>query len=57
MLRHAWVRAKHSKNRRLIATPLNDTAVNVLQLQIGKHEFTYLGKPIKAANTLARSNA
>lgn len=55
-LRHAWVRGTHSKNRRPIAIPLNDTAIKVLQRQLGKHEthvFTYLGKPLKAANTRA----
>lgn len=55
-LRHAWVQASHSKNRRPIAVPLNDTAMQVLQRQLGQHEthvFTYLGKPLKAANTRA----
>lgn len=59
-LRHAWVKATHSKNRRPIAVPLNDTAMKVLQRQFGKHEthvFTYLGKPLKAANTRAWGNA
>lgn len=55
-LRHAWVQATKSKNRRPIAVPLNDTAIKVLERQIGKHPthvFTYRGKPIKAANTKA----
>ncbi|EUJ09400.1 site-specific recombinase XerD [Methylophilaceae bacterium 11] len=59
-LRHAWIHAGQSKNRRPIAVPLNDTAMQVLQRQLGKHEtrvFTYLGKPLKAANTKAWSNA
>ena len=59
-LRHAWVRATHSKNGRPIAVPLNETAINVLQRQIGKHGirvFTYAGKPLKAANTRAWVNA
>ena len=59
-LRHAWVRGTHSKNRKPIAVPLNDTAINVLQRQVGKHEthvFTYQGRPIKAANTKAWGNA
>jgi integrase len=59
-LRHAWVKATHSKNRRPIAVPLNDTALQVLQRQLGKHEtrvFTYLGKPLKAANTRAWGKA
>ena len=59
-LRHAWIHAGQSKNRRPIAVPLNDTAIQVLQRQLGKHEirvFTYSGKPLKAANTKAWSNA
>ncbi len=59
-LRHAWIKAVQSKNRRPIAIPLNDTAMSVLQRQIGKHEsrvFTYAGKPLKAANTKAWGNA
>ncbi len=59
-LRHAWIHAAQSKNRRSIAVPLNDTAINVLQRQLGKHEtrvFTYAGKPLKAANTKAWGNA
>jgi integrase len=59
-LRHAWIHAGQSKNRRPIAVPLNDTAMQVLQRQQGKHEtrvFTYLGKPLKAANTKAWANA
>ena len=59
-LRHAWIHAGQSKNRRPIAVPLNDTAIHVLQRQVGKHEtriFTYLGRPLKAANTKAWGNA
>ncbi len=59
-LRHAWIHASQSKNRKPIAIPLNDTAIHVLQRQIGKHEtrvFTYAGKPLKAANTRAWGNA
>nr|WP_029148707.1 site-specific integrase [Methylophilus sp. 5] len=55
-LKHAWVRATHSKNRRPIAVPLNETAINVLKRQVGKHEtrvFTYAGKPLCTANTRA----
>lgn len=57
---HAWIHASQSKNRKPIAIPLNDTAIQVLQRQIGKHAtrvFTYAGKPLKAANTKAWSNA
>jgi integrase len=59
-LRHAWIHAAQSKNRKPIAIPLNDTAIHVLQRQLGKHEtrvFTYAGKPLKAANTRAWGNA
>jgi integrase len=59
-LRHAWIQGTQSKNRRPIAVPLNDTAIKVLQRQLGKHPtrvFTYLGRPLKAANTKAWSNA
>ena len=55
-LRHAWVKASHSKNGKPIAIPLNDIAIEILQRQIGKHDtsvFTYEGKPFKAANTRA----
>lgn len=55
-LRHAWIHGTQSKNRRPIAVPLNDIAMSVLQRQQGKHlirVFTYLGKPLKAANTRA----
>ena len=59
-LRHAWIHGMQSKNRRPIAVPLNDIAIAVLQRQIGKHEtsvFTYLGGPLKAANTRAWGRA
>lgn len=55
-LKHAWVKGSESKNRRPIAIPLNDVAIEVLQQQLGKHPervFTYLGKPFVAANTKA----
>jgi integrase len=55
-LRHAWVKASHSKNGKPIAIPLNDIAIEILQRQIGKHAtsvFTYKGIPFKAANTKA----
>jgi integrase len=53
---HAWVGAEQSKNRRPIAVPLNATALEVLRRQLGKHPvrvFTYRGKPLRRANTLA----
>ena len=46
--------AHQSKNRKPIAVPLNATAVEVLQRQLGKHRervFTYAGKPLATANT------
>lgn len=55
-LRHAWIHGAQSKNRRPIAVPLNDIAMATLKRQIGKHPqrvFTYLGNPLKAANTRA----
>jgi len=54
--RHARVGAGQSKNRRPIAVPLNATALDVLRRQVGKHPervFTYRGRPISWANTLA----
>ena len=53
---HAWVGAGQSKNRKPIAVPLNATALEVLRRQLGKHRervFTYAGKPLGRANTLA----
>ena len=53
---HAWVSAGQSKNRRPIAVPLNTTALEVLRRQLGKHRvrvFTYAGRPLGSANTLA----
>jgi len=53
---HAWVGADQSKNGKPIAVPLNATAQEVLRRQLGKHRervFTYAGKPLGHANTLA----
>lgn len=55
-LKHAWIHAAQSKNRRPITVPLNAIALEVLQRQKGKHPqrvFTYKGSPIKQANTRA----
>ncbi|HAE99823.1 MAG TPA: site-specific integrase [Methylophilaceae bacterium] len=55
-LKHAWVRGDESKNRKPIAIPLNNVAIEVLRKQKGNHPdrvFTYLGKPFTAANTKA----
>ena len=59
-LKHAWVKGNESKNRKPIAIPLNEVAVELLQQQLGKHPsrvFTYLGKPFQAANTKAWKSA
>jgi integrase len=59
-LKHAWVKGNESKNRRPIAIPLNDVAIEVLEQQLGKHPervFTYLGRPFVAANTKAWKSA
>jgi integrase len=59
-LKHAYVEARNSKNRKAIPVPLNEKALEVLKDQIGKHPervFTYKGKPFSAANTKAWSNA
>lgn len=58
--RHAWVSGISSKNRKPIAVPLNDMAVDVLTRQKDKHPirvFTYRGKPISNANTKAWKQA
>lgn len=55
-LRHAHVLGTQSKNRRPIAVPLNERALEVLGRQGGKHPvrvFTYAGKPLQSANTKA----
>lgn len=54
--RHAYVPGSRSKNGHPIPVPLNDTALSALERQKGKHPtrvFTYLGRPIKQANTRA----
>ena len=59
-LGHMWVNAAQSKNRKPISVPLNREALAVLQRQLGKHParvFTYAGRPIANANTLAWRNA
>ncbi len=54
--RHAWVHPDQAKARRAIAVPLNDTAVEVLKAQRGKHPtwvFTYHGERIRQVSTRA----
>lgn len=52
--RIAWVHAIDTKANKTISTPLNDTALAVLQGQTGQHEefvFTYRGHPINEIKT------
>ncbi|WP_244907712.1 tyrosine-type recombinase/integrase [Nitrosomonas aestuarii] len=52
----AWIHADQAKGRKNIHVSLNDTALEVLNKQIGKHSvrvFTYQGKPIIQTNTRA----
>lgn len=52
----AWIHADQAKGRRDIHVSLSSVALAVLQRQAGKHPsrvFTYEGKPIAWANTLA----
>jgi len=54
--RVAWIHADQAKGRRSIHVSLSSIAVAVLVRQVGKHPervFTYNGKPIAWANTLA----
>lgn len=52
----AWIHADQSKTGKPIGVPLNDTAIDVLVRQIGKHRlrvFTYQGVPVDKAATKA----
>jgi integrase len=52
----AWVHPDESKSGKAIGIPLNADAMRVLKAQWGKHServFTYIGKPVKNANTRA----
>ncbi|MGB4497241.1 MAG: tyrosine-type recombinase/integrase [Methylococcaceae bacterium] len=54
--RCAWIDAENSKSKKAIAVPLNDDALSVLRLQMGKHEkyvFTFKGEPVTRANNHA----
>jgi len=54
--RAAWIHADQAKARRAIPVVLNETAVEVLKRQAGKHAqfvFTYKGRPIGQVNTRA----
>ena len=51
---HAWIHADQAKAKKPIAIPLNDTAMEILKTQKGKHPsrvFTYRGKPFKRPDT------
>ena len=55
-----WIHPDQAKAGRAIGVPLNDSAINVLHQQIGKHHirvFTYKGKPFVKAGTRAFKNA
>jgi integrase len=50
----AWIHPDQAKARKAIAVPLNDTALQVVREQKGKHPvqvFTYEGQPIKQVST------
>ena len=52
----AWIHPDQAKARKAIAVPLNDTAMDVVRAQRGKHlthVFTYEGQPIKQVSTRA----
>jgi integrase len=58
--RHAWVHADQAKGNKAIAVPLNETAMKILQKQLGKHKvfvFIYRGHPINHVNGKAWRNA
>lgn len=54
--RLTWIHPDQSKTRRAIAVPLNNDALRVLTLQIGKHPvrvFSYKGEHISQVTTAA----
>ena len=56
----AWVHADQAKGKKAIGIPLNEEAVRIVKMQIGKHNthvFTYRGKPVKKAGSTAWKNA
>jgi len=58
--RAAWIHADQAKARRSIPVALNDTAVEVLKRQLGKHErfvFTFEERPVGQVNTKAWKKA
>ena len=58
--RAAWIHADQAKGRRAIPVALNDTALDVLRRQAGRHPqrvFSYEGRPIGQVNTKAWTKA
>lgn len=58
--RHALVHPDQAKARKAIPVPLNETAVNVIRKQMGKHMsyvFTYGCNPVRQCNTKAWKKA
>ena len=56
----AWIHPDQAKARKAITVPLDDTAVNIIRAQIGKHHtfvFTYEGNPVTQVNTKAWKKA
>ena len=54
--RAAWIHADQAKARKAIAVALNETALEVLRRQAGRHRervFTFEGKPVHQVNTKA----
>lgn len=54
--KHAYVKADESKGGKAFPVPLNDSALEIIKAQIGKHEkyvFTYRGNKINQCNTKA----
>lgn len=58
--KHALIHPDQAKTKKAIPVPLNDTAIEVVRRQIGKHSqfvFTYGGNRIIQCNTKAWKNA
>ncbi len=56
----AWIHPDQAKARKAIAVPLDADALEVIIEARGKQDrfiFTYLGKPVKDANTMAFKKA
>jgi len=58
--RHALIHPDQAKMKKAIPVPLNESAIEVLLEQVGKHPssvFTYRGRPFVQCNTKAWGNA